>query len=310
MLEPRRIAARASARRIAYERGVRLGDEVGYRVRFDEQVSDATRMHVVTDGILLRRLQSDPFLEGIGVVIFDEFHERNLNSDLALGMVRRVQQTVRPDLKIVVMSATFDVTPIAKFLGDCPIIESQGRLFPVAIQYLRPRDRQPIQELAVMGIEQLLAKTAGDLLVFLPGVPEIHRTARELEPLARRHDLAVMTLFGDLPAEEQDRVLSPCDQRKVVLSTNVAETSVTIDGNPELSIRGWPRSCGSTPDLGSTTSISRRSRRRRRTNARGERDVRSPVSVCVCGTSSRIEPARTSTIRDSAGRSRRPRPRD
>ncbi len=125
-------------------------------------------MHVVTDGILLRRLQSDPFLEGIGVVIFDEFHERNLNCDLALGMVRRVQQTVRPDLKIVVMSATFDVTPISKFLGDCPIIESQGRLFPVSIQYLRPRDRQPIQELAVMGIEQLLAKTEGDLLVFLP----------------------------------------------------------------------------------------------------------------------------------------------
>lgn len=250
MLEPRRIAARASARRIAYERGVRLGDEVGYRVRFDEQVSDATRMHVVTDGILLRRLQSDPFLEGIGVVIFDEFHERNLNCDLALGMVRRVQQTVRPDLKIVVMSATFDVTPIAKFLGDCPIIESQGRLFPVSIQYLRPRERQSIQELAVMGIEQLLAKTAGDLLVFLPGVPEIHRTARELEPLARRHDLAVMTLFGDLPAEEQDRVLSPCDQRKVVLSTNVAETSVTIDGITGVVDTGLAKVMRFDPDLG------------------------------------------------------------
>lgn len=250
MLEPRRIAARASARRIAYERGVRLGDEVGYRVRFDEQVSAATRMHVVTDGILLRRLQSDPFLEGIGVVIFDEFHERNLNCDLALGMVRRVQQTVRPDLKIVVMSATFDVTPIAKFLGDCPIIESQGRLFPVSIQYMRPRDRQPIQELAVMGIEQLLAKTAGDLLVFLPGVPEIHRTARELEPLARRHDLAVMTLFGDLPAEEQDRVLSPCDQRKVVLSTNVAETSVTIDGITGVVDTGLAKVMRFDPDLG------------------------------------------------------------
>lgn len=250
MLEPRRIAARASARRIAYERGVRLGDEVGYRVRFDEQVSPSTRMHVVTDGILLRRLQSDPFLEGIGVVIFDEFHERNLNCDLALGMVRRVQQTVRPDLKIVVMSATFDVTPIAKFLGDCPIIESQGRLFPVSIQYLRPRDRQPIQELAVMGIEQLLAKTDGDLLVFLPGVPEIHRTARELEPLARRHDLAVMTLFGDLPAEEQDRVLSPCDQRKVVLSTNVAETSVTIDGITGVVDTGLAKVMRFDPDLG------------------------------------------------------------
>ncbi|MFO1006529.1 MAG: ATP-dependent helicase HrpB [Planctomycetaceae bacterium] len=250
MLEPRRIAARATARRIAFEQGTPLGREVGYRVRFDEQVSSATRIMVVTDGILLRKLQSDPFLEGLSVVIFDEFHERNLNCDLALGMVRRVQQTVRPDLKIVVMSATFDCQPIAKFLGDCPVIESQGRLFPVDVRYLKFRDRQPIQELAVAGIEQMLELTSGDVLVFLPGVPEIHRTSRELEPLARRHDLIVMPLFGDLPAEEQDRVLSPCSQRKVVLATNVAETSITIDGITGVVDTGLAKVMRFDPDAG------------------------------------------------------------
>ncbi len=250
MLEPRRLAARASARRIAFERGVPLGREVGYRVRFDEQVSAATKIFVVTDGILLRRLQSDPFLDGIGVVVFDEFHERNLNCDLALGMVRRVQQTVRPDLKIVVMSATFDCQPISKFLGDCPVVESLGRLFPVDIQYIKSRERQPIQELAVAGIEQLLGKTPGDLLVFLPGLPEIHRTSRELEALARKHDLAVMTLFGDLPAEEQDRVLMPCSQRKVVLATNVAETSITIDGITGVVDTGLAKVMRFDPDVG------------------------------------------------------------
>ena len=250
MLEPRRLAARASARRIAFERGVPLGGEVGYRVRFDEQVSAATKIFVVTDGILLRRLQSDPFLDGIGVVVFDEFHERNLNCDLALGMVRRVQQTVRPDLKIVVMSATFDCQPIARFLSDCPVVESLGRLFPVDIQYLKFRERQPIQELAVAGIEQLLTKTSGDLLVFLPGVPEIHRTSRELESLARKHDLAVMTLFGDLPAEEQDRVLASCSQRKVVLATNVAETSITIDGITGVVDTGLAKVMRFDPDVG------------------------------------------------------------
>ena len=250
MLEPRRIAARATARRIAFEQGTPLGREVGYRVRFDEQVSSATRIMVVTDGILLRKLQSDPFLEGLSVVIFDEFHERNLNCDLALGMVRRVQQTVRPDLKIVVMSATFDCQPIARFLGDCPVIESQGRLFPVDIRYLKFRDRQPIQELAAAGIEQMLDQTSGDILVFLPGVPEIHRTTREIEALARRHDLAVMPLFGDLPAEEQDRVLSPCDQRKVVLATNVAETSITIDGITGVVDTGLAKVMRFDPDAG------------------------------------------------------------
>ena len=230
MLEPRRIAARATARRIAAERNVRLGAEVGYQVRFDEQASRETKILIVTEGILLRRLQDDPFLEGIDAVLFDEFHERSLNSDLALAMVRRVQQEVRPDLRIVVMSATIAATPVAAYLGGCPVLDSEGRTYPVEIEYQRQLDRTPIEQVVLGGVTDVLSRTPGDILVFLPGAPEIRRAARELEPLARRHDLAVMPLFGDLPPEEQDRVLMPCERRKVVLATNVAETSLTIEG--------------------------------------------------------------------------------
>ncbi len=230
MLEPRRIAARATARRIAFERGVRLGTEVGYQVRFDEQASKETKILVVTEGVLLRRLQDDPFLEGIDAVLFDEFHERSLNSDLALGMVRRVQQEVRSDLKVVVMSATIAATPVAAYLHGCPVLDSEGRTYPVEIRYARRFERVPLEQIVLEGVTEILPKTPGDILVFLPGAPEIRRAARELDALARRHDLAVMPLFGDLPPEEQDRVLMPCERRKVVLATNVAETSLTIEG--------------------------------------------------------------------------------
>lgn len=230
VLQPRRLAARAAARRIAEERNVRLGGEVGYQVRFDSRVSSDSRIIVMTEGILLRMLQDDPFLEKVAVVVFDEFHERNLNSDLALGMVHRLQQTVRPDLKAAVMSATLDSQPIADYLGNCPIVESLGRLFPVDIHYLNRPDRRPLPELAAEGVSRALQKATGDILVFLPGVGEIRQTGRALEELARRNDLAVMELYGDLPAEEQDAVLFPGPRRKVVLSTNLAETSVTIEG--------------------------------------------------------------------------------
>ena len=230
MLEPRRLAARTAARRIAAEHGWSLGQEVGYQVRFDNRSSKATRIIAMTDGILLRRLQEDPFLEGVSVVIFDEFHERRLESDLALGMVRRVQQTVRPELKIVVMSATLTAAPLVEFLGDCAVVESEGRTFPVEIRYAGAQDRRPLPARMAAGIEQLLAATAGDLLAFLPGVGEIHRTAREIDSLARRHDLLVLPLFGDMDPDKQDEVLTPQSQRKVVLATNVAETSITIEG--------------------------------------------------------------------------------
>jgi len=228
MLQPRRVAARASARRISSERGTRLGDETGYQVRFDEQVSSRTRIRIVTEGVLLRMLFEDPFLERLSVVVFDEFHERSLASDLALGMVRRIQQTVRSDLRIVVMSATLAAEPIAEYLGGCPIIRSQTRTFPVDVRYLRSTDPRPLPQQVLDAVQQMLERTPGDVLVFLPGVGEIRRTQKELE--TRLKNVAVMPLYGDLPAEQQDAVLSAGSQRRIVLATNVAETSVTVEG--------------------------------------------------------------------------------
>ena len=230
VLEPRRLAARAAARRMAQERGQKLGDDVGYHVRFDRQTTARTRIIVMTPGILLRMLQDDPFLESIGLVVFDEFHERSLDNDLALGLVRLLQTTVRPELKTVVMSATLATDTVSAYLGNCPIITSQGRLHPVDIVY-EPRslrDSWPVA--AARGVEGLLSRTPGDVLCFLPGMQEIRQTARELGDIARSENLVVLPLHGDLTPEEQDRAMMPQKQRRVVLATNVAETSVTVDG--------------------------------------------------------------------------------
>jgi ATP-dependent helicase HrpB len=250
MLEPRRLAARAAARRIASERGGRLGDQVGYQVRFDRQAGPHTRLLVVTPGILLRHLHDDPYLEKVGAVLFDEFHERSLENDLALGLVRLVQHTVRPELKIVAMSATLAVEAVAAYLGVCPIIASEGRLHPVEILY-EPRPREKPLPVAVgEAVMQLLDRTVGDLLVFLPGLQEIRQNARHLEPLARDRDLAVLPLYGDLPAEQQDAVLQPQPRRKVVLATNVAETSVTIEGITGVVDSGLARVLQFDPHVG------------------------------------------------------------
>jgi ATP-dependent helicase HrpB len=233
MLEPRRIAARAAARRMAQEGGWTLGEEVGYQVRFERKSGPATKILVVTEGILVQRLQSDPFLEGVGAVIFDEIHERSLATDLSLAMARRVQREVRPDLRLLAMSATVDPGPIAAFLGDeggAPTLESRGRLHPVDILYIERPDDRPLPAQAAAAVRRVLGETAGDVLVFLPGVAEIQRTAEALAGLAAERDLAVLPLYGDLPAERQDEVLRPLSRRKVVLATNVAETSITIDG--------------------------------------------------------------------------------
>ena len=230
VLQPRRLAARATARRMASERGLRLGDEVGYHVRFDRRAGPRTRLLVVTEGILLRMLQDDPFLETVDAVVFDEFHERNLQSDLALAMVRRVRQSARRDLKIAVMSATLEGEPIARYLGDAPRIESQGRLFPVEISYREDLSNRGPAEYTCDGIGWMLDQVAGDVLAFLPGVGEIRQAARRLESLATERELAVLPLYGDLTPEQQDAVLAPSRRRKVVLATNVAETSITIDG--------------------------------------------------------------------------------
>ncbi|MFN0056300.1 MAG: ATP-dependent helicase HrpB [Planctomycetales bacterium] len=236
VLEPRRVAARAAARRVAFERAGAVGGEVGYQVRFDQQIGRETRLRIVTDGVLLRMLQDDPFLERVSIVVFDEFHERGLNVDLAFAMVRRIQQTVRPDLKIVVMSATLAPEPIAAYLGDCPIVSAEGKLFPVEVEYCGAEGvagvahTQEFFRLFPKVLERGVSDSPGDVLVFLPGVGEIRRAAEEAQPLADRHGLVVMTLYGDLPAEQQDAVLGPCPSRKLILATNVAETSITIDG--------------------------------------------------------------------------------
>lgn len=230
VLQPRRVAARAVARRIAEERGVRLGSEVGYHVRFDRQFHSSTRLIVMTEGVLVRRLQDDPFLEGVAAVVLDEFHERHLDSDLCLAMARRIQQTVRPDLKLLVMSATLDPEPIARYLGNCPIVECEGRSYPVEIRYQSYPAETWLSVQAARGVEQVIRQTSGDVLVFLPGVREIRQTQDELRGLAEQSDLTVLPLYGDLSAADQDRVFATAGRRKVVLATNVAETSITIPG--------------------------------------------------------------------------------
>jgi ATP-dependent helicase HrpB len=230
MLEPRRLAARAAARRMSAERGTRLGDDVGYHVRFDRQAGPRTRVLAVTPGILLRMLQDDPFLEAAGVVVFDEFHERGLESDLALGLVRLIQQTVRPELRVVVMSATLAVDAVFAYLDGCPVVASEGRLFPVEVSYEPRPEGRPLPQAVAAAVGRLLDRTDGDLLVFLPGLAEIRHTAKALDDLAGERDLAVLPLHGDLPSEQQDAALLPQSRRKVVLATNVAETSVTVEG--------------------------------------------------------------------------------
>jgi ATP-dependent helicase HrpB len=263
LLEPRRLAARAAARRMSFERGTPLGETIGYHVRFDRQAGPRTRVVAVTPGVLLRRLHDDPFLESTRVVLFDEFHERGLESDLALGIVRLLQQTVRPDLKLVVMSATIETDTVAGYLGGCPVVASEGRTIPVDIVYEPRHGTVDWPEAVVRAVGKLLGRTDGDLLVFLPGMAEIRRTAREMEPLAERHDLAVLPLHGDLPAEQQDAALLPLDRRKVVLATNVAETSVTVEGVTGVVDTGLARLLTFDPSVGldrlEVTPISRAS---------------------------------------------------
>jgi len=230
VLQPRRVAARAAARRIAWENGWRLGDEVGYHVRFDRKYGPATRILVVTHGIFISMLQRDPFMERIGAVVFDEFHERNLDLDLAFAMSRRVQNQVRPDLRVVVMSATLDGGPVAAYLGGCPRIVCDVRQDPVDVTYSpRQVDGDPAR-VAAVAAGRAVDLGNRDILVFLPGVAWINRCQRHLEGLAAERACLLMPLHGGLPAAEQDRVLKPADQRKIILATNIAETSVTIDG--------------------------------------------------------------------------------
>jgi ATP-dependent helicase HrpB len=280
VLEPRRLAARAAARRIADERGEALGDVVGYSVRFERKYGPNTRLLVVTPGVLLRFLLDDPFLSDTGVVVFDEFHERGLESDLALGMARLIQQTVRPELRIVVMSATLATGEVSQYLGGCPVVESEGRLFPVEVVYEPKPESQAWPVAAARAAERLLDRTPGDLLVFLPGLHEIRLTARHLEAAAAARDFAVLPLHGELPAEQQDAALLPQARRKVVLATNVAETSVTVEGVTGVVDTGLARSLVFDPAVGldrlKLTPVSRAS-----ADQRTGRAGRTRPGVCV-----------------------------
>jgi ATP-dependent helicase HrpB len=232
MLEPRRLVARAAARYMAQVLGESVGQTVGYRIRLDTKVGPATKIEVVTDGILTRLLQHDPSLTGYGVIIFDEFHERSLQGDLGLALARESQRLFRPDLRLVVMSATLDCAAVARLLDDAPIISSEGRLFSITTRYAECPIAGPIERAVVAVIRRALATEPGSLLVFLPGMAEIRRVERLLQEVTLAADVAVYPLHGDLPQEAQEAAIRPAppDRRKIVLATSIAETSLTIEG--------------------------------------------------------------------------------
>lgn len=231
VLEPRRLAARLSATRIAQERNEELGKTVGYQVRYENYSSDRTRLLFLTEGLFTRKLIHNPNLNGVSIVVLDEFHERNLQTDVALALLRRLQKTSRPDLKIVVMSATMDCASISNYLDDCPIISCEGVYFDVTIDYLAGASNSSISDLVQTAVTKTVNDgLAGDILIFLSGAAEIRRASNALENIAQREGFLLAKLHGELSPTEQYIALSLSPQRKIILSTNVAETSITIEG--------------------------------------------------------------------------------
>src|ERR1700677_3630458 len=232
VLEPRRLAARAAAERMANTLGERVGETVGLRVRFGSKVSRKTRIEIITEGIFTRLVLDDPMLEGVGAVLFDEFHERSLDADLGLALARDVQQGLREDLRILVMSATLDGARVAKLLGDAPVIASEGGAFPVETRYLGRKADAPLERQMADAIATALRADPGSVLAFLPGAAEIRRTQNFLTERVHDGDIEIVPLFGALDATVQDRAIAPAPKgkRKVVLATSIAETSLTIEG--------------------------------------------------------------------------------
>jgi ATP-dependent helicase HrpB len=254
MLEPRRIAARASAERMAKTLGERVGETVGYRVRFGSKVSRATRIEVVTEGIFSRQIIDDPELSGVAAVLFDEFHERSLDADLGLALARDAQVGLREDLRILVMSATLDGARVAKLLGDAPVISSEGRAFPVETRYLGRKADAPLERQMADAIAMALRADPGSVLAFLPGAAEIRRTQNFLGERVHDAGVEIVPLFGALDAAVQDRAIAPAPkgQRKVVLATSIAETSLTIEGVRIVVDSGVARVPRYEPDIGLT----------------------------------------------------------
>ena len=255
ILQPRRLATRMLAKRVAEERGAQLGVEVGYQIRLDNVSSARTRILFVTEGILLRRMLANPSLEGVSALIFDEFHERHLYSDISLARALDLQESLRPDLKIIVMSATLDGAQIERHLAPCQTLSSEGRTFPVEIEYLRHEPREdPPWELAADAVAENFDRTGGDVLVFMPGAYEIQRTIREMSHRAPSGCL-ILPLHGELPASEQDKAVARTGKRKIIVSTNVAETSLTIDGVTMVVDAGFARVARYDPHRGINTLL-------------------------------------------------------
>lgn len=255
ILQPRRLAARMLAARVAQERKGRVGDEVGYRIRLDDASSSATRLLFVTEGILVRQMLGDPDLHGVSALLFDEFHERHLYSDISLAQALALQATRRPDLKIIVMSATLDTSALAEYLQPCDILRSEGRTHPVSISYLNrePGDEKP-WDLAAEAAATMIQKTEGNLLIFMPGAYEISRTISTLRVRLPSH-INALPLHGELPPAEQDAAVSSGGARKVIVATNVAETSLTIDGVTGVIDSGLARMAAFDPRRGINTLL-------------------------------------------------------
>ncbi|MBP6865569.1 MAG: ATP-dependent helicase HrpB [Candidatus Didemnitutus sp.] len=258
VLQPRRLAARLLAKRVAEEVGTRLGDVVGYQIRLDSRVSEATRIRFVTEGILLRQMSFDPQLRGISAIVFDEFHERHLYGDISLARALQIQQSTRPDLKIIVMSATLDAALLQTYLAPCETLTSQGRTFPVRIEYLPKSvnfEHDPVWAVAARECERIAAQTTGDLLVFMPGAFEIGRTVQEIQGSHALRGFVCFPLHGELPPDQQDRAVARYDARKIIVSTNVAETSLTIDGVTAVVDCGLARVARYDPHRGINTLL-------------------------------------------------------
>ena len=259
VLQPRRIAARMLAKRVAQELGVRLGDEVGYQVRLDSRVSAKTRIRYVTEGILLRQMTFDAHLRGVSALVFDEFHERHLDGDIGLARALQIQRTTRPDLIIIVMSATLDAGLLQKYLAPCTVVRSEGRMFPVSTEYethpINP-DRDDIWDVAARACARIVAKQAsGDVLVFMPGAYEISRTVNALQYQRELKDCLVFALHGEMSPDDQDRAVERYERRKIIVATNVAETSLTIDGVTAVVDSGLARVARFDPHRGINTLL-------------------------------------------------------
>lgn len=258
VLQPRRLAARLLAKRVAEEVGTRLGEIVGYQIRLDSRVSDATRIRFVTEGILLRQMSFDPSLRGIRAIVFDEFHERHLYGDISLARALQIQQTTRPDLKLIVMSATLDAAALRDYLAPCDVLTSQGRTFPVQVEYLPKSvnfEHDPVWAVAARECERVAAQTTGDLLVFMPGAFEISRTVQEIQGSHALRGFICFPLHGELPPDAQDRAVARYETRKIIVSTNVAETSLTIDGVTAVVDCGLARVARYDPHRGINTLL-------------------------------------------------------